>query len=562
MEKRLERPVENDTPALRLLLSFWQWKAVWIATTLLSASMGLVYAVVLKRDIWVASQGMIVRDEATATAMRLGRFESQTQMKTAQETLMEMAKNPRVIRSALSSVPSDSTIKPWPWTLSKSDGAPTAREIEAFGKKNVNIRAPHGAELGTTEIIYLDIKEKSPERAVKLAKAIGNALEEQLKLVRQNRAEGIIQELRAAEEVADNQLQLSTNKLQQMEVAAGADLADLRGLTDANSGSTNRLMLDMVRDDLRRGEIELQLHLENLESARAALENPELLAQVTARLVDTQPTIKKLREALAEASIRTTQQLGRYSELHPEVIIAQKTERQVQQRLMKELEATVSAIEGSVALTQRRMARLYEQEQELGRRLNRLAQIRADYTNSVAEVRARSEEVHQIRRDLTQAIAARDAAGTSSLITRLDEPLLNERPMGPGKTTIVGAALVGGLLLGLGIVFLLVPLEGNSFAAGQGKSEDHMSGQQGDSAAMRQAAWGAQRRSAAQHTLAAEHVSVAQTVSVAQQVSAAQEANGPQSLEAVPCPAKSISYDDFYPVIAGPMTSQPPSARI
>lgn len=544
MDRLLVRTKENDPPILRLLLSFWQWKVVWIGTTLVFTSFGLVYALLLKRDTWVASQGMIVRDEATATAMRLGRFESQTQMKTAQETLMELAKNPRVIRSALTSVPSKSKSNRWPWASSNMDEAPSSRDVETFGKKNVNIRAPHGAELGTTEIIYLDVKESSPERAAKLAKAIGNALEEQLQLVRQTRAEGIIEELRAAEEIAEKELQKSTHKLQQMEVSAGADLADLRGLTDANSGSTNRLMLDMVRDDLRRGEIELQMHLENLESARAALEKPELMAQVSDRLVDTQPTIKKLREALAEASIRTTQQLGKYSESHPEVIIAKQTELQVQQRLMKELEAAVSAIEGAITLTQRRMARLHEQEQELGRRLNRLAQIRAEYTNVVAEVRSRSDELHQIRRDLTHASAARDAAGTSSLITRLDEPILGERPIGPGKTTIVGAALVGGVLLGLGIVFLIIPIDEPRLELGPTLTNVQSSRGQGDSVNRGQAAC------------------VAQPAADSPDIVTAQRTNSPPPYRDALCPTKSINYEDFYPVIAGPLTSQTPSAKL
>jgi succinoglycan biosynthesis transport protein ExoP len=469
MLMHLKRLFPTDTPVLRLLSAFWQWRAVWIGSTLLFTAIGLFYALFLKSNVWVATQGMIVRDEATATAMRLGRFESQTQMKTAQEMLMELARNPSVIRKALSSVPQENSYNFLQVFGKSSMTEPTSKEIEAFGKRNVTVRAPHGAELGTTEIIYLDVKLGSKQRAIAMVEAITGFLEQELQQVRQSRAEGIIAELRAAEDVADSALQRATKKLQSIEIAVGTDLADLRGLTDANTGSTNRLMLDMVRDDLRKGEIELQMHQENLESVRAAIREPDLLAQVTDRLTDTQPTIKKLREALAEAYIRTTQQMGRYSELHPEVLVAQQTEVHVRQRLMKELEAAGSAIEGSIALTSRRMQRLHEQEQELGKRLNLLAQIRADYTNTVAEVKARSDELHSIRRDLTQALAARDAASKSSLITRLDNPILGEKPLGPGRTTIAGAALFGGLMLGLGVVFLLVPIhEPNSPASCRG----------------------------------------------------------------------------------------------
>jgi polysaccharide biosynthesis transport protein len=448
-------------PLSHLLLGFWQWKAVWIGLTVAFSCLGTIYALFLKQDVWVASQGMIIRDEATATAMRLGRFESQTQMKTAQETLLELARNPSVLRNALSAVPLETADRSMHLTGSKAV-SPSA--VESFGKKNISMRAPQGAELGTTEIIYLEVKQSDPKRALALANAVCDALERQLQLVRKDRAEGIIRELEAAQSVALAELDSATHQLQQIEIEAGVDLADLRGLTDANSGSTIRLMMDMVRDDLRKGEIELQVLEENLESARAARENPELLSQVTDRLVDSQPTIKKLREALADASIKITQQLGRFTELHPEVQIARQTEHHVRSRLMEELDAAILAIEDSIGRVKKRMSVLYEQESELGKRLNRLADIRANYTNVVAEVRSRSEELHQIRRDLTQALAARDSATTTSLITRLDGPIIGENPVGPGRSTIVGAAMTGGLFLGLGIVFLIIPLDAGGFA--------------------------------------------------------------------------------------------------
>jgi hypothetical protein len=64
-----------------------------------------------------------------------------------------------------------------------------------------------------------------------------------------------------------------------------------------------------------------------------------------------------------------------------------------------------------------------------------------------------------IKNELTETLASRDAAQASSLITRLDSPVLGEKPVGPGRTTIVGGATVGGLMFGLGIVFLLAPMD-------------------------------------------------------------------------------------------------------
>lgn len=460
-----------NNPILGVLLSFWHWRKLWIGTTVAFAVLGLFYAIALKTDTWVATQGLVVRDEASGGVMRLGRFESQTQMKAAQEMVLEMASSPQVVGKAMSVVGRPAKL------FGLIQGSPefSSAEIESFGKNCVSVRAPRGAELGTTEVIYLEVKDKSQERAMQLAAAICDSLELQLQEVRRTRAQGIIQELEAALSVSEAELARSTDKLKNLELQAGVDLVDLRGLTDSNSGSTNRLMLDLVRDDLRKCELEMQLHRENLDAVQLGLRNPDLLMQITDRLVDSQPTIKKLREGLSEARLRTAQLQGRFSDSHADVRIAKLTEQRFRENLLQELSNSEQAILGAIEYCEMKTAKLNEQESALGRRLNLLADIRADYTNALSEVKSNSEEVQQIRREQTQAMAAKNAASSSSLITRVSTPQLGDRPLGPGRTTIVGGSLIGGLFLGLGLAFLLTPLGGLSHSpiSPNGRAKNH-----------------------------------------------------------------------------------------
>ncbi len=469
VQPALSQPFAAHQQLIQLVASFWKWRRLWIGCTVVFTFLGLAYALLLKSDSWVASQCLVIRDETSATVMQLGRFESQTQMKVAQEMVSEIARNPNVVGQALNKVGRKASLL----GFMQTDKPFSTSEIDGFARDNVTIRAPRGAELGTTEIIYLDVKDSSKKRAVELAVAICDAMEKQLQSVRKNRAEGIICELQAALEVSRAELSRSTEILKSIEIEAGSDLADLRGLTDAHSGSTNRLMLDMVRDDIRKCEIELQLHQENLEVTRAALTNDELLVQVTNRLVDTQPTVKKLREGLADATLVTAQLQGRYSKDHPRVAIARTTEQQFKVKLQKELNNATQVLLGSIDLCQRKLEKLSQQELDLGKRLNRLADVRANYTNVMSEVKSNSDEMQQIKRELTQAIAARDASAVSSLVTRVNEPILGDRPVGPGRTTIVGGSLFGGLFLGLGIAFMLIPLDSNLHPqpASQARSE-------------------------------------------------------------------------------------------
>ena len=62
-------------------------------------------------------------------------------------------------------------------------------------------------------------------------------------------------------------------------------------------------------------------------------------------------------------------------------------------------------------------------------------------------------------RELAEIQAARDSSVSTSLLTRLDSPMVSDRPIGPGKATISGLRAIAGLVLGLGIMFIVTPID-------------------------------------------------------------------------------------------------------
>ncbi len=124
--------------------------------------------------------------------------------------------------------------------------------------------------------------------------------------------------------------------------------------------------------------------------------------------------------------------------------------------------------------------KLRHQQASLESRLDRLANIRAEYGNLVNEVRARTQILQDAERQLSEAQAARDAAVSCSLITRIDNPQVGEAPEGPGRSTILAGTTVAGLVFGLGVVFLLTPLDGG---AGYGRRRNDFSNPLGRRAA-------------------------------------------------------------------------------
>ncbi len=185
-------PQITNTKFIELLKTYWAWRRLWIGTTVVFGGIGLIYVLFLKNDMWTAAQGLIVRDEANGAVMRLGRFQSQSEMKAAQETILEMARNTQVLREALLEVGPAKSL----FSLEKiSESWPTQREVSELAQDAIGVRAPQGAEFGTTEVIYLDIKQHTRDRALALNRAVCNALDNRLRQVRVARADGVINEL-------------------------------------------------------------------------------------------------------------------------------------------------------------------------------------------------------------------------------------------------------------------------------------------------------------------------------------------------------------------------------
>ncbi len=152
---------------------------VWVGTILLFGAMGILYAIV-SSDVYSARQPLVVRDEATTSLDRLGRFASQSDLKAAQETILEMTQNPEVVAAALRQIgpPSAEPDANWPSTETIDDVATNA----------VNLVAPKGSEFGNTEVVYLQVKSTSAARATALCRAMFDNLTEQLRQVRRVRA--------------------------------------------------------------------------------------------------------------------------------------------------------------------------------------------------------------------------------------------------------------------------------------------------------------------------------------------------------------------------------------
>ena len=424
---------------------------LWGVPTVLLTALAVAYGVI--RPVkWRASQALVVRDEAGGSATaRQGRFDTSEAMKTAQETVVQMSQNQSTIKAALveAGPPNgDSSRANWPATLDIEDlqGA-------------ITVSPPKGGEFGRNEVIYLSVEAPTPERAVLLTSAVCNQLEVQLQELRKAKAQSLIDELEKAAAMAESDLAAATVSLEETEKSVGRDLDELRSLTETNAGtSTLRATSNQLQEEIRRTQLQHDANAEQLKLLAAAREDHNRLLAAPQRLFEQQPGLKRLKDGLVDAQLRTAQLRGRMSDDHPEVKAAHLAEDKVRQQLSDEIALVVSNLDNDLKVSAALLNTLGQQQSEIDGRLKHVAGLRPTYANQLAAVRQRTENLSQAVKDLADVRASQAAALASSQIARIDEPQPGNKPVGPGFPAIVAAGFGAGLMLGLGLVFLTAPL--------------------------------------------------------------------------------------------------------
>ncbi len=441
----------NSSPVhwkhLRYLLILFA--PLWIATTVLFASIAFLGSVI-STDYWTATQPLVLRDEATGAALRQGRFPSQTELKAAQETALEMARNHEVVAAALRTIgpPKGSRDPIWP----------SANLIAGTAKKRVNLKAPQGGEFGGSEVCYLQVEQNSPERARAFCEALFDALSTQMRDVRRIRADSLIAELTHARDLARKNLEDASVRMREIEVNVGSDLGELRNLSEAITGDgVNRRSLEETQRELQQAE----LQLEKLESLHRLLvqgfEDPTRLLVSGGELLAQQPSLQRLKDGLIDAQLEQSHLAGRLTRHHPRVLEAIETEQEIRSAIQAEISSVIRTMAPVLEVERDRVARLRDKQDNLQRRLDRLAGVRTHYSKISSEVKHATTLVEQAQRALTDAQASRSAALSTNLIAKLGPVTTGDRPNGisTSLTTVGGAA--AGLIFGLGTVFLVAP---------------------------------------------------------------------------------------------------------
>ncbi len=421
----------------------------WILPTLTLTLLGVLYAQ-YRPEIWEATQTLALRSEAANNTEGPGRFRGPDEMKVTQETIIEIARSRKVVMEALLEIGPAFGVMPgadWPndKDIAKLRGA-------------VQVSPPNGAELGKTELFYLQVKDRDRLRAVNLATAVSMKLQEGLRRLRNVKARSMQEELARSVALAETSLNEATAALGRLEAGVGSDLAELRMLELTGAGDSDlRRRLNDIESEMRQAKVSQQSSNELKKLLVAAGSDSGRLLATPNRLLVSQPGLRRLKDGLVDAQIRTAGLLGSRTEAHASVIAAKAAEQALSRQLHDELEIALRGVEVDMRLNAQHVDALQRQRTDLLERLNRLAASRAEYSKISAEVKHHTVLAEQARTNLAAARASEAGAAVASLVELIDTAFTGPNPVGPRKAVIVLMGFVAGLMVGGAVLFLTVP---------------------------------------------------------------------------------------------------------
>lgn len=419
----------------------------WLLLACLSIfGLGGLFLALMTPKVYHAHQLFLLRDDLSGD--KLQSFEW---LKSAQETIQEVAKHPDVLRAALEQVGPESV-----GLFGVPAGYPSDAALEDF-RESVWVSAPGGNEVGKTEVIRLNVKARTRQRALQLVQQISEGMTQQLRLIRQDKATTHEVGKRTAVESAKERLQQITIELIEMERGLGEDLIELRAMLDEKVSSESALLkpllLTLDSELLKETSLRSQIQ-QDVKFFQDALDDVSSLLGLPNSLLEQYQSLKELKTSLVTAEIQMADITARYKAPHKRLTEAETRVQTLENQIRRELGVSIEIARARLLFTESQIASLTAQRQNKLDQLTRLAELRAPYQNLVASQLVATNRLKQAQDELAQARATKLAAAETDLLTPLDEPQAGTRNMGSSRSLIVAGSTFCGMLVGVGLMML------------------------------------------------------------------------------------------------------------
>ena len=438
-----------DHPLLHVFRVLKSHGMLLVVPALGLAFLGGIYGLFSTKQ-YSATQSLTIRDDLNSDSFDLGRFDTEESLKSAQEMVLEIARNPDVIRPILEE------LGPPSQSIFGSSGFPSDAAIETVQGK-INIGAPNGGEFGKTYGFILSAQESTRERSQRFMELLLDGVSQRLRAVRSDHLLGIQRELEQKVKIANAAFGEASQKLGVLEVELGEDLSAIRSLSvEFPSDGSLAVQVQQIENEIR----DSQDKLERAQQQRAILQQAKSIRQgvpTTRELFVMQPTLEIMFRDLAAAKNLRSKDLGRYEEAHFKIKAHDATINDLSEKISKHIEFAIKGVQSQIKTLEASLHRRLEKKAELVKRLKKLASLRVEYDRCKFDASKKQAIYGQAYERLVDARALCESSAESDIVTRVGGVQVSVYPEGPGTKMLVIAGGLGGLLMGLGFIVLLAP---------------------------------------------------------------------------------------------------------
>ncbi|MGQ9563500.1 MAG: GumC family protein [Thermogutta sp.] len=403
---------------------------------------------IFKPSQWEANQPLVVRAEALEGSNLPGRFDSDQQRRQVLDTLVAVLHSHPVLETTLREAGLEKPGRGFSFFRGS--------DIERL-QRSLRVVPPSDTDFGTTDLIYLKVRDSKPERAIHLAQVLVKQADYHLRQILRAKAQATLQELTLAEKNAMEGLQTLTKELQSIEAQLGLDGLTLRSYEEKLDETSLRAAINDLEDKLAELDSQILTANELIRLLHQITVQTEKLCTIPSTLLENYPTLSHFQQSLREAEVKLIELRGQYGDDHPKMIAAQLALRDLAERLRDEIPTVIQTIENEqkVQLAQKQL--LEERRQAEETRLAAILAMLPRYRELTTQVRSQWEAVRSTQQRLVIARAAAAAAESAELITPIEPPRTGNRPVGPEKITIAAGGLVFGAFLAFSLFLWLSP---------------------------------------------------------------------------------------------------------
>lgn len=435
--------------------SLIEFRKLWLLTAIAGLGLATFYAFFIQGETWTSRQTMIIRDDLLGQPFKPGSFISEEAMKSAQETVLETARRPEVIRTTLEKLGPET--KGLFGFVGNASNWPSDQDVEDF-RGAVSFESANGGEFGKSEVIVLATQGSSPQRAIDFISILTEEIDAKLSEIRADRFESMEAELRATRESTLLSRKALQTEVMGMERELGIDITLVRSMNERSVGSPSAFetKLNEIYQDMRAANKELQektSHRQFLANAQGG--SDEL--PTSSELLASQPILSELVTSLAKAKQDLAEIEGQFNPAYPPYQDSLRKVRSTQNQIRKLIPTIIGGLDNQIEVLEQRIATYQSLLDENAMKIANISQKRVPYATLTSELEKLNEDYSEASTRLTRMKSRKSASASIRLLTRIGEPWVGTRADGLGKRMLSLVGAIAGLVIGLGLVLIVAP---------------------------------------------------------------------------------------------------------